>query len=246
MKNAFFIARDFIFSGSYTQLWYLPATIVAVFPVWILKKMKVRWQAALALAVILYGIGLLGQTYYGLLEMIVGEHESVWMVLRFIMLIIATTRNGIFFGFLFILLGALVAEGKIMLSRRGAGIGFIVSMILFLGEAVLLRHMNWVKDGNMYIFMIPAVLCLFLLVSGWEPKKDMDYKRLRENSTLVFFIHLWVAAIIAGVWNRIMQIYHIGRMNSMCQFLLVTIFSVLLSFGIIKLSKKITILRNIY
>lgn len=109
LKHIFLLGRDFVFSGSYTQLWYLPSTLMAVGMLYLCWNRMSRWKM-LAMSIALYVCGLLAQSYFGLLKLLVAEGSIVWKMLKGAQLIMATTRNGIFFGFLFMLIGVLVGE----------------------------------------------------------------------------------------------------------------------------------------
>ena len=58
--------RNFFFTGSYTHLWYLNAMIVAVIIISFLLHKKFKNHSILVIAFIIYIIGLLPQSYFGL------------------------------------------------------------------------------------------------------------------------------------------------------------------------------------
>ena len=62
------------------------------------------------------------------------------------------TRNGVFFGFLFVLTGAYIAE-KEWKYTKGLFWAWASSMLLFFLEVFMLRSLGWIKDGNMYVCM---------------------------------------------------------------------------------------------
>ena len=87
------------------HLWYLHATVVAVVLLSLCLRFRLRLPLIWAAACVLYAIGLLGDSYNGL--------TAIWADLsafRFLSagysLFSHTTRNGIFMGFIFILMGA--------------------------------------------------------------------------------------------------------------------------------------------
>lgn len=75
--------RDFVFSGSYAHLWYLPATAVGVILVFLLKKVLGTRKTGIIL-LLLFAAGLLAQSYFGLLPMIVEENGVIWNILKLI------------------------------------------------------------------------------------------------------------------------------------------------------------------
>ncbi len=68
--NLFVMVRDFFFTGSYSHLWYLPATAVGLVIVYALRRYAGEWGCAIILFV-LFCMGLLTQSYFGLLLKIV-------------------------------------------------------------------------------------------------------------------------------------------------------------------------------
>jgi serine/alanine racemase len=123
--------RNFIFTGSYNQLWYLNATVVAalILTFCLHKKMKIR--TIMCLSTLLYGIGLLGQAYFVLLKPL-RNFEIIWQFLKLVQKCIVTTRNGLFEGFFFMGIGMVFAYKPIIMKLKTAIIGFVGSMALFL------------------------------------------------------------------------------------------------------------------
>lgn len=115
--------RNFIFTGSYTQLWYLNATIFAVILITILLKKQVALKKIIACAVIFYFLGLLAQSYFGMIEPLCSLMPNFWNILKLFSKIIVTTRNGLFEGFLFVGIGMFFAfyQEKLLNCSRGGG-----------------------------------------------------------------------------------------------------------------------------
>lgn len=241
----FFAVRDFFFAGSYTHLWYLPATIVAVVMVALVKRNKIAYKIVFPIAFVLYGVGLLGQSYNGLLNLFIDNNAFLRMIWEGMHLIIATTRNGVFFGFLFVLTGAYIAE-KEWKYTKGLFWAWASSMLLFFLEVFMLRSLGWIKDGNMYVCMYPAVVLVFIMVSNWEPKWNINYRDIRSCSSLIFYVHLWIAGVLTLIEEYSVRIGCVLEINSLLKFFVVTILSILLSYNICLISREKKILRNIY
>lgn len=144
-----------LFVGWDGHLWYLGATIVAIMMVYVLLKMNIKCRYLLLVVGGLYIIGLLGDSYYGLFKLIekmpVIHHVSLGYNMLF-----DTTRNGVFMGSMFVAIGACFAKKKIDLNLSVSVIGFIISMILLLGEVFMISQLDWARDYNMYIFFGPC------------------------------------------------------------------------------------------
>ena len=99
--------RNFLLTGSYSHLWYLPALAVAAALVgWLLRK-GLRPGYILAASALLYCIGLLGQGWFFLLRPLQGT--ALYSLLRLYEKIFTTTRNGLFFGFPYVAMGMYLA-----------------------------------------------------------------------------------------------------------------------------------------
>ena len=85
------IVKDLVFDGTLYHLWYLPAAVIGAAAAWTLVK-KLGMKRALAVTVLLYTVGLFGDSYYGAAEKI----PLFWSFYSGIFEISDYTRNGIF------------------------------------------------------------------------------------------------------------------------------------------------------
>ena len=107
--------RDVVFNGTFYHLWYLPALLLGLpLAAWLLRRLGER--RALAAAGVLYLIGVLGDSWYGLTCLIPGG-RAVYDLLFFWG---DYTRNGLFFTPLFLLLGHALAVRPRLAPRRAA------------------------------------------------------------------------------------------------------------------------------
>ena len=192
--------RNFIFAGSFTHLWYLNASAFAVLLISILlhKKLKLSWIIGCSLG--LYLIGLLPQSYFGLLKSF-KAYPFIWNSAKILEKIIVTTKDGLFDAFLFVGLGMLFAYRPIQLSSKASTIGFFCSMLLMLSEAIVLTYCNWIRGCDMYLFLVPSSFFLFFLVTHVELKSHKIYRFLRSLSSLIFFIHIWISFFVKKVYG---------------------------------------------
>ena len=222
-----------IFVGSYTQLWYLTAAAFAVILVSFLISRRVAIKKILLIAALLYGMGLLAQSWFGVIVPLRTWTPSLWALLKRIQEVMLTTRNGLFEGFLFVGMGATIAYRGFRMSGRTAWIGFIVSYVLMLMEVVFVTHFRLSRETSMYIFLVPLTYFAFGLAMNLPLRDRKIYGTLRVLSTLIFLIHLWVRWLIQkAFW---MFGFNVARTGLL--YILTVLFSILCSLLIVKLSE---------
>lgn len=228
--------RDFLFVG-YVHLWYLLATVVAVLIITFLLMRKVSVGKILTLGMFLYLVGLLGQSYFGLIRPL-EDDPAIWQGLKLVQAIIGTTRDGLFEGVLFIGIGLLFAWKPVRMKFSQAVGGFVVSMLLFLGEVFFVKYFNLYLERDMTLFLVPAVFFLFYIVAHIELKSRSVYRELRTLGMLVYFIHNWFDIIFDRGLKFIYARFGQDEPNSLLKFVLVLGTSLLAAWVIQKLSEK--------
>ena len=224
-----------LFMGWTGHLWYLGATVIAIILLSFCFHCRIRLGYIYAIACVLYVIGLLGDSYYGL----VAPLENVTMinlVFKGYRFAFSTTRNGVFMGFIFVLIGATFSNCRIQLKTRTALVGLAVSMICLFAEVFLLKYNDIPVDYNMYIFLLPATFFLFSFAVSVKLKDRPVYKRLRNIGMMVYFSHLLInegialALVLVEKYCGITAIQH--------QFVLSFLFTLLFAILIEWLSHK--------
>ncbi len=177
--------------GRNVQLWYFGSLLTATLLLYFLLRKKVRLGYIIAIAAVLYTIGLLGDTYY-----FIFAHFKKITVINLISILyentMGGTRNGIFFGFIFVLMGALIAHKKIRINIFAAAAGLVVSAGMLALEFTLIRKYLNLAKINMYISLLPLIFFLFVFAAQLKlPGKDF-FIRLRIIGVLVFFMHMAV------------------------------------------------------
>lgn len=185
------------FVGGTAQLWFLGALVVAVIILFELLK-RIRLRYALLVSVVLYCIGLLGDSYHSLLEPFYSI-SAFQKIITGYEIYFENTRNGIFMGLIFVSIGALFAYKQIRISPRISFVGFIISMGLLFGEYSIIKEYLAPKGFNMYISLLPAVFFLFSFASGIELKNKPIYKRLRITGMLVFYMQFIISFLVLQV-----------------------------------------------
>lgn len=197
------------FAGGTGHLWYLGAMVTAIILLSICLHFRIRLGCIYAIAGVLYGIGLLGDSYYG----IIAPLESV-AIIKLIFetyeFVFFTTRNGVFMGFIFVLMGATFASNKIFIKPRTALIGLVVSLFCLISEFLLLEFHKIPNGHNMYVFLLPATFFLFSFATSMELKDHSIYKHLRRIGTLFYFTHLLFIALTAWAIKTIDKYCGVG------------------------------------
>jgi serine/alanine racemase len=159
------VIRDVAVDGTFYHLWYLPALWLGIHLVYFLHK-KLSVGGVLAVTFALYGIGLLGDSYYGLAirsELLKGMFD--WLFLWF-----DYTRNGLFFAPVYLALGLWAARRPVSpgVSRSLLPLSFALSLAALYAEGMLLHGAELPRHDSMYVMLLPAVATLFLLALRWN------------------------------------------------------------------------------
>lgn len=237
--------RDIVFTGSYIQLWYFPALIFSVVLISFLLSKKISLKKILFVAALLYAVGLLAQSWFGIIEPLRVNAPELWSFLKITQKIIGTTRDGLFEGFLFVGMGAYFAFNGFRLQQKKAFFGIVISYILMLVEAVCVKYFAFLRACDMYICLVPLTYYVFGFVLNWRiPRKSNIFVVLRALSSLIFFTHLWVKWFVSKLFN--IMGYQIEKTSLL--FISTVIFSIAFSFLIYKLSQcsRLKWLRKLY
>ncbi|MCH5199162.1 MAG: alanine racemase, partial [Oscillospiraceae bacterium] len=203
------IIKDIIFDGTMYHLWYLPAAaLVGAIARQLLKKTNYFWAMALAFG--LYLIGLFGDSYFGIAEnipIIKSFYELIFQLFDY-------TRNGVFFAPIFFIMGGFIAEHQNKTSLTADFLGFAVSLGLMLGEALILRYLNFQRHDSMYLFLLPCMFFLFNALLHLQGKRS---RHIRTSALIIYIIH---PMVIIGV-RFIAKLLHMQSLfveNSLIHF----------------------------
>ncbi|MGI6005307.1 MAG: acyltransferase family protein, partial [Christensenellales bacterium] len=185
------VLKAIVFDGTFYHLWYLPALLIGV-PIAALLLAKCRKKTALMAAVLLYALGLLGDSYYGLAQMIPPVRFLYDNVLFHLF---GYTRNGLFYAPLFLMMGASLGAAEKRPSRAALGAGLAASFSLMTLEALLLKAARWQRHDSMYVMLPPVMFFLFsLLVSV----RGTARPHLRDFSMAVYIVHPLALVMVRG------------------------------------------------
>lgn len=180
-----------VFDGSFYHLWYFPACILGILLVCLLRRF-LPFQAVAVIGVCLYGIGLFGDSYYGLLSFlpgVEGVYDGGFSLFSY-------TRNGLFFAPVFLLLGAAAGKRKSVFKPFFAAAGFAVSFLLMTAEGFLLRSFGLQRHDSMYVLLIPVLYFLYRWILTWQIKVS---KEKRALSGWVYILHPAMIVMVRGL-----------------------------------------------
>lgn len=225
--------RKFFLVGTYGQLWYFAGLALAVCLLYLwVKVIKLPVAANFTIALLLYIAGVLGCTY------------KTWTaslpVIRNLLLsyydIFETTRNGLFFGLLFVMSGYYL---RIYADKIKAGKKYVifagVFTVLMTAEAYFARGFVVAEGFDMTFFLFPLSIFLFLAVcfAKVSAKQLETGKKVRNISTLIFGFHLCVDFYL----TEILCIRLGMAINSVVWYVLVVVSNFVLAVVILWLSK---------
>lgn len=232
--------KDVLINGTFYHLWYLPAALLGMgVSVLLLKMLGPR--KSMGIAVLLYAVGLFGDSYYGAakqLPFLNSFYNEVFSVCDY-------TRNGLFFAPIFLLSGFYLAKHAKQLRLKGCTTGFSISFALMLAEALILRFLGWQRFDSMYVFLPGCMIFLFCILTLWGGKAKAIY---RPWSMVVYIIHPLMILFVRGA-AKIVGLQALFIQNSVLHFLAVAVASIAAGWIITKLlvrKKKKTTMSKTY
>ena len=216
--------QNFIFSGSYFHLWFLPSLMIALVIVSFIHKFKTQYAAVIAVG--LFILGLLYESYRFLVPQLEGAFEIYGKIFL-------TTRNGLFFGTIYVYLGYIFTRKYTKTKSYQVTMGIAVSVFLLCVEAILMFKYREISVMNLTVFALPASIFIFIFAQQQEVNvKEDKLLFLRKLSTVLFCVHPIFTTGFAFVNEHFISI------PALCTFALVILGSTVASIIIVKLSEK--------
>ncbi|REE88538.1 serine/alanine racemase [Paenibacillus taihuensis] len=210
--------KDIVFDGTFYHLWYLPALLIGLILTFMMYRIM-SFKAMLASAGFLYIIGLLGDSYYGIMHNSKGLnqiYEGMFTGFDY-------TRNGLFYAPVYLFLGAWASK-KNTPARPGivnASL-FAISLGLMFAEGMLLHSADIPRHDSMYVFALPATYYLFRWALQWKVPAS---RRFREWRTWVYILHPLAIVLVRGA-ARATHLKRLFITNSLLHFIAVCVFSI--------------------
>ncbi|WP_277623678.1 alanine racemase [Candidatus Contubernalis alkaliaceticus] len=188
--TVFSLFKALVFDGTLYHLWYFPAVTSGVLIVYLFAK-KLPEKALGVMVLILYLLGLLGDSYFGItvqIPFIKIFYDNMFVLFDY-------TRNGLFFAPVFLVMGGWIACGKKTIGVRKSIMGLIFSLSLMIVEAMILNHYDLQRHDSMYVMLLPCMYFLFQLILSVPGESR---KNLRTLSMLVYILHPLCIVLVRG------------------------------------------------
>lgn len=181
-----------VYTGVYYHLWYFPAVMLSLL---VLGKWKERFPVKnlliLSFVLLLFGAT---ETYYGVLPL------TIQQVITFYYKVFFTTRNFLFFGLFYVVLGYCMGKKKELYSEHCVS-KLIISMFFLVFEAIILHDFDRL-NSNILLSCIPLTYYLFIftlyLTRKKEKKINLPY---RDLSKYYYLVHPAVIALCFSVFH---------------------------------------------
>ena len=230
--------KDFIFEGSYSTIWFLPALIVATAAYYLLSQ-KMSKKNVFLVGCGFYVITLLLSSYYGITTRVPGLAQMGQLYYGFF----DSVKNGLLFGLVFVSLGAVLREEKIFsrVTRKQALIGTVLSFGLLCCEVVVYKIIGNTRGIDTVASLLPLVAFAMILTLSFDVKPSGLCLTLRKYSMLIFLCQrIPISVIDLFLENTVLAT------NSVVNCLTVTAATFAISYGILKLSQKVTWMKKFY
>ena len=173
------IHRWLVFS-TYATIWFLPALWVGGSIVYLLYRYTSK-TILFAVIGILWLIGVIMGAYPGLIK-----NETISTVVNIYDTCFFTFRNGLFYGSAYFLLGYCCHRMLYRFTLWQNIIGFIISYLLFFGEAVMMHKLVKTPNTDMAMMMLPSVFFLVMSIARINVPAHKCWNSLRNQSMLIF------------------------------------------------------------
>lgn len=223
------ILKNLFFNGTLYHLWYLPASIIGAVIAWYLVR-KFGFGISLTITLPLYLFGLLGNSYYGIVEKV----PFLKSLFDEIFAVMDTTRNGLFFAPLFIVFGGYMYSIRHrVIGRIPALIGFAVSLSAMIAEGLILHNTHFQRLDSMYL-LLPAVM--FFLFAFLMSFRGGRIKAARDTSLAIYIIHP-VIIVAVRLAAKILHLEKLIVQHELVMFLFVTVLSFVAAFAYLFLER---------
>lgn len=175
--------------GSSYQLWYFPALIFSLCLMTIFTKKNLNFGP---LAIGLYILGSL-ETYYYILPPNIQDFMNIYF--RWF----TTTRNGLFFGLVFVMMGCHISRDKPQVMDLTKKV--FLSLGLLFVEVLFVRHTGSARDYNHYLALLPVVYYFFLWIK--DIKVSFTTGHLDKLSKHFYLCHVAVIGILPFILSSL-------------------------------------------
>ena len=195
----------FFFYGSYYHFWYFIALLFSILIVGLFYKLRAQ-KVLILLSVVLYIVGLLGESYYAL-----GNQVPVFS--RFINSSIFTDiRRIVLMGLPFFASGYFVNKLQNKTREKHLSIAMVAAVLLFYIEIILIKTLSLGKSIVITAFLYPLVIVVMLLLIKYPfPAYSSYAAKCRSLANYTFYIHpFWILLLNATFESTGFRVWNIG------------------------------------
>ena len=195
----------FFFYGSYYHFWYFIALLLSILIVGLFYKLRIQ-KVLILLSVVLYIVGLLGESYYAL-------GNQVPVLSRFINSSIFIDIRRIFLmGLPFFVSGFFVNKLQHKIREKYLSIAMVAAVLLFILEIILIQAFSLSKSIVITAFLYPLVIVVMLLLIKHPLPTYSSYSaKCRSLANYSFYIHPLFILLLTSVFENFgFQIWNIG------------------------------------
>lgn len=175
--------KNLLLFGSHFHLWYVVASILAIILLYI-ALVNNKAKSFFVISLLLYIVGLLGDSYFGLVK----YNSFLLNIFKSYFKLLGNTRNGIFFAFPYVMLGAIIYLRPN--KNKNNHIYAIISFMLLVAESFTLKYYKIPKDYNLYIMLMPFTYFFLNYLFSLDIKfNNILTTTARSYSMGIYFIH---------------------------------------------------------
>ena len=189
--NALLIYLQEILFLEPAYLWYLMAVLISIIP--FANFYRRKYIQYVIYAILAYFIGTLGNSY----------KELLGNKLSFYFAVFLTTRNGVFFAPIYLLVGGLLSKARTVdISLKKTVLLFIVSYSIFIFEvSFVLSEFPRNQDNSMYFSMPLVIYFLLKLLIDLSKKVNKDFSYHRKLSLSIYLMQFGLLTFFRKIFE---------------------------------------------
>lgn len=172
---------NFLFTGAYSHLWYLLASLWGMAIILFLKKVRIKSCNIFLISLLFYAIGVVLSSYYGGLAGSIKNFADMYYSL------FLSVRCGLLIGFPFMSLG-LVMSNDVKFRNPKLLLGIFV--VLRAAEVLFIKVYDLDYGMDLTITMMPLVALIAYNVIQMDVKANRCTLFLRYSSIVIYLVHM--------------------------------------------------------
>ncbi|MDO4452968.1 MAG: acyltransferase [Eubacteriales bacterium] len=227
--------RAFFLDGTFYHLWYFPAAAEGILLLGLMQRLFSR-KICMFFCILLYLIGLGGDSYYGIIKdipLLQSFYDTYFQIGTY-------TRNGFFFAPVFLCLGWILSDTRNRLFFPHAKKISLVSFALLIAEGWLLHTFQIPRHDSMYLYLLPCMYGIFSVLTAIPCSSQISFRKI---SMFIYIIHPWVIVLVRA-FSGFLHLDSFFVNQSLIHFLAVSGISYTLAVILWKIQQKILNKKN--